>query len=109
VFFCKEARDPFQAPYLFPGTLRMLAEMCVSLLDLAVDGFSRSDGRRIIAVVNDGPRHAAEDGFDHVKELRAGREWHRFNGGRSICSCGQIDLVQMLSQFLGDMPRSCVP
>src|SRR6185437_170893 len=61
VFFGKETRDALLAPYLFPGTLRVHAEMGVSRLDVAVDCLSRNHSRRIITVVNDGPRHTAED------------------------------------------------
>jgi hypothetical protein len=35
--------------------------------------------RPIIAVVNDGAGHAAENGFDHIEELCAGWERRRFN------------------------------
>ena len=53
---------------------RMLEEMVVSLREVPIDRVSGGLRRAVVAVVDDGPRHPAEDRLDDVQELCAGRQ-----------------------------------
>ncbi len=69
MFFGKEARNALLPPDFLPGPLWMFAKMVISLLKVTIYGFHCRRDRGVVAMVDDSPRHAAEDRLDHVKEL----------------------------------------
>jgi hypothetical protein len=64
--FCKQAWNTLLSPYLLSSLLGMCAKIFISFLDVPVNGNRRSLYGRIIAVMNDCPRHSAEYRLDHV-------------------------------------------
>lgn len=72
----------------------------ISLLNVTIDGFCCSHNGGVIAVVDDGTRHTAEDRLDYIEELSAGRQRHCLDQGCPFCFCCQIQLLQMLGQVL---------
>ncbi len=56
----------FFAPYPFPSPLRILSIVSVPFRKVPVYGLARSVHRRVVAAMNDGSRHTAEDRFNYV-------------------------------------------
>jgi hypothetical protein len=73
LFFCKQTWHPFLSLNLLARSLVMGGKIIIPVLDVPVNGIHRGFHRRVITVVNDGPRHSTENRLDHVQELRTGR------------------------------------
>lgn len=73
---------PFLPPYLVPCPLWVGNEKLVALIQVAVYGSFAFLNRGIIAVVDDGSRHPAENRFDHIKKLCGCRKRDKRNAWR---------------------------
>src|SRR4051812_18663475 len=67
VRFREDRRLALASPEFFAGAPWMLAEVVVAFCKIPVDCRLGLIQRRVIAVVNDGAGHAAEDGFNDVE------------------------------------------
>jgi hypothetical protein len=61
VLLREETRDSLLAPDFLPCALRVKSKVRITLFNMAIDGFGCGHRRRIVAVVDDGSRHSAED------------------------------------------------
>ncbi|MGD0075504.1 MAG: hypothetical protein ABSD31_14360 [Candidatus Binataceae bacterium] len=57
------------APDLFAGPSGMVPEVSVPFFNVPIDRRLRIIECLVVAVVNNRPSHAAEDGFNHIEEL----------------------------------------
>src|SRR4051812_45907103 len=77
VGFRKLAGDALLTPDLASSPLGVQSEVLVPLAEVTVDRRLRGLYGLVIAVVDDGSRHATEHRFDDVEELRPGRQGHQ--------------------------------
>ena len=70
----------FLPPYFLAGSARIGLKMRIAFFEISVDCCLRLCRRLIIAVMDDGTSHTAEDRFNHIKKLRAGWKWRDYDG-----------------------------
>jgi hypothetical protein len=87
----------------------MVPEVCVPFGKIPIDRSFSFVHRFVIAAMDDGTRHAAEDGLDHVQELGAGRQWRGFDLRASAIGYRFVMSFNAREEFFGDMPRRCIP
>ena len=87
------------------------AEERVPVGEVPVDRRLADLDRLVIAVLDDGPRHPAEDRLDDFEELRAGGERGQLDQGGTVLGpvFGRVDLLDSPVQGLRRVPRRRVP
>jgi hypothetical protein len=69
----------FFTPYFPARPFEIVEKMPVPDIKMQCDRLLAILNRRVIAVVDHGPGQSAKNRFDHVQELRAGRQWRQDN------------------------------
>lgn len=78
--------------------------MSIAFIEIAVDGGLGLVDAAIVAVVDDGPSHAAEDGFDDVQELRPRRQKGRLDERPAGLRRSLVVLLDPLEELLRNVP-----
>ena len=97
------------APDHFSGSLGILLECGIAILEIASNGALAIVKGLVVTILDNCPCHAAEHGFNDVQELRASGERKNFKRWPPIDQGSRIRDGQMLTQPSGRMPWRAVP
>ena len=76
--------NKFLAPDLVPRATRVNEKVLISLHEVTIDRRNGIRHRIVVAVMNDGLRHATENRFNDIQELSGGWKWCEFHHRGSV-------------------------